>query len=87
MLNYFNYCNLIDLGLRGRKYTWTNKRRMGAMILEMLDHIVANYEWLNLYPEAHVQHLSGTHSDHCPLLLTLHKNTPSRNNTFRFETI
>lgn len=28
LLNYFNYCNLIELGYRCSKYTWTNKRRI-----------------------------------------------------------
>lgn len=59
-----------------------NKRKRGALILERLDRIVANYEWLNFYPEAHVQYLPRIHSNHCPLLLALHKNTPPRNNIF-----
>lgn len=28
ILNCFNYYNLIDLGFKGSKYTWTNKRRI-----------------------------------------------------------
>lgn len=58
-----------------------------TMILERLDRIVANYEWLNIYPEAHVHHLPKTHSDHCPLLLTLNKNTYPKSNIFIFETM
>lgn len=38
------------------------------MILERLHRVVANYEWLNLYL---IKHMSRTHSDHCPLQLSL----------------
>lgn len=39
-----NYCNLIDLGYKGSKFTWTNKRRNGSTILERLDRFLANYD-------------------------------------------
>lgn len=29
MLECFNFCNLIDLGYRGSRYTWTNKMSQG----------------------------------------------------------
>lgn len=57
------------------------------MILEHLDRVVANYEWLHLYPEALIKHLSRTHSNHCPLQLMLEHSSPYRTNIFRFETI
>lgn len=56
------------------------------MVLERLDRIVANHAWLTLYPDAHVHHLPRTHSDHCPLLLSLDKNLyKEKSNVFRFE--
>lgn len=77
LFNCLNYCQLIDLGFNGSKYTWRNKRRWDSLIIERLNRIVANVEWLNIYPEAHVTHLPRTHSDHCLLLLTLqNKNSP-----------
>lgn len=57
------------------------------MILERLDRIVANYAWLNLYPEAYVHHLPRTHFDHCPLLLSLDKNLRKKSTIFRFKTM
>lgn len=83
----FNYCQLIDLGFSGSKYTWTNKRMRGALIFERPDRIVANSEWLNIYPEAHVLYLPRTHSDHCPLMRILHKNRPHTKNIFRMKTM
>lgn len=77
LFNCLNYCQLIDLGFSGSKYTWINKRKRGALILKRLDRIVAN-----IYPEAHVSHLPRTHSDHCSLLLTFHNNRPSTKDVF-----
>lgn len=57
------------------------------MILEKLDRVVANYEWLHLYPEALIKYFSCTHSDHCPLQLLLEHSAPLRSYIFRFETI
>lgn len=39
-----NYCNMVDLGVIGCKYTWTNKRHHNrtSLILERLDCCVDN---------------------------------------------
>ena len=34
-------CNFLDLGFAGPKYTWTNKRPITSLILEMLDRSLA----------------------------------------------
>lgn len=65
-LNCINYCGLSDLGFKGSKYTWTNKRSKGHTILERLDLLFANYDWIHLFPNAIVTNLPRTHSDYCP---------------------
>lgn len=85
--NCMHYCSLIDLGYQGSRFTWTNKQRNGRTILERLDHFLANYDWLNLYPNTTVTHLPRTHSDHCPLLINLEPPQPIQNRIFRFETM
>nr|XP_016433117.1 PREDICTED: uncharacterized protein LOC107759646 [Nicotiana tabacum] len=85
--NCINECNLIDLGYKGSKYTWTNKRYSNktSLILERIDRSFANEGWIEQYPEATVLHLPRTHSDHCPLQINLvgpPNNKPSR--PFRF---
>ena len=61
----------VDLGFHGPKFTLVNKRETGQYIQERLDRAFANYDWKGLYPEASVNHLACTHSDHCPVLLCL----------------
>lgn len=41
-----NYCELIDMGYKGSRYTWLNKRykRKNSLILERLDCFLANDE-------------------------------------------
>lgn len=77
--NCINYCKLIDLGFKDSCYMWTNTRRYGYTILERLDCLLTNYYWINLFPEVVVQYLPRTHSDHCPLLVSLQPNRTPKN--------
>lgn len=88
--NCINKCNLIDLGYKGSKYTWTNKRytNCNTLILERIYRCFANEGWIKQHPEASVLHLPRTHLDHCPLKIQMEgppNNNPSR--PFRFETM
>ncbi|XP_075088488.1 uncharacterized protein LOC142170472 [Nicotiana tabacum] len=67
-----NYCNLQDLGYKGSKYTWSN-RRFGnnGLIMERLDNVFGNNEWIQCFPNASITHLPKTHSDHNSLLINL----------------
>lgn len=38
-----NDCNLIDLGFKGPRFIWTNKRQSG-LIMERLDRVFINSE-------------------------------------------
>ena len=62
-------CNMIDLGFSGPRFTWTNKREVGALILERIDRFFVNPDWCMMYLEARISHLTRCHSDHCPVLL------------------
>lgn len=70
-------CGMIDLGFKGCKYTWTNKRykNINSFIFKRLDRCVANTCWINHFLEATVRHRPRTKSDHCPMLLSL-TNSP-----------
>lgn len=56
-------------------------------ILERIDRFLANYEWINHYPDALVTHLPRIHFDYCTLLLQLYYRLLPRQKIFRFETI
>lgn len=86
-LNCINYCGLSDLGFKGSKFTRTNKRSKGHTILERLDRLFDNYDWINLFPNAIVINLPRTHSDHCPIQPFLTVFTHPTTKIFRFETM
>ncbi|XP_070017163.1 uncharacterized protein [Nicotiana sylvestris] len=71
LLVCLNYSRLTDLGYKGSRYTWINGRHNSFNILECIDHLTANYDWLKQYPDALVTHLPRTHSDYCPIKLEL----------------
>jgi exonuclease III len=76
---------LVDLGYVGNKFTWSNHRMGSANIRERLDRGLANQEWVHLFPNSLINHLSATNSDHCPILLSTfgtYRNIPK---PFRFE--
>ena len=78
--------SMVDLGFHGPKYTWVNKRDVGQFIQERLDRGFANPLWSDLYPEAAINDLARTHSDHCLVLLKF-ENAPASKLTrpFRFQ--
>lgn len=84
-----NQSNLVDLGFKGSKFTWTNKRfrNKGSLILEGLDRCLANHSWIDLFPKASVTYLPRTHSNHSPMLITISKHNIISSKPFRMETI
>ena len=64
-------CGLFDLGFVGQRFTWCNGRIREQRTLVRLDRMVANKEWLNLFPEVKVVHRSMVAYDHCLLSLSL----------------
>lgn len=59
-MNFFrstmHNCGLEDLGFSGMKFTWFNRRKKRP-IFERLDRILANANWLSLFPDYNVTHL------------------------------
>ncbi|OMP03548.1 Endonuclease/exonuclease/phosphatase [Corchorus olitorius] len=82
-----SYCQLIDLGFVGPKFTWRRKGEGIITTWERIDRVVCNSNWKLQFPEATVFHLPRTRSDHCPLLLDTEgqvRPTPELK-PFRFE--
>lgn len=82
-----NNCNLIDLGFKGSRYTYSNHwKRTKGLILERIDRCFVSNEWLEHYPNVFVTHLPKSHSDHNPLIINLClKSRSIHNKPFRLE--
>ncbi|KAL9670325.1 hypothetical protein QQ045_007876 [Rhodiola kirilowii] len=80
-------CGLMDLGFRGAKYTYSNKRRGQEEVQCRLDRAVGDELWFHNNHSSTVQHLVSHHSDHCPLLLKLDGVSGVQEKPFRFESM
>ncbi|KAF9609341.1 hypothetical protein IFM89_015596 [Coptis chinensis] len=49
---------MADLGYHGPAFTWSNNRLGAANIRERIDRVVANVEWLNLFPPVSLDHVT-----------------------------
>ncbi|KAA3488781.1 reverse transcriptase [Gossypium australe] len=61
-------CRLMDVGYSRNWFTWERGNLPKTNIRERLDKGVANENWMSMFPEATIQHLVHSISDHCPLL-------------------
>jgi hypothetical protein len=66
-----SYCDLHDLGFFCLPWTYNNKQAGERNVKVRLDRAVANLCWSEWFPEASVQHIVSSRSDHCPLFLDL----------------
>jgi hypothetical protein len=73
---------LVELPLKGCKYTWTNKH--SSPLLERLDWFFTSNAWTTLLPNSFVTGLVRDTSDHTPCVITASTKTP-RPLIFRFE--
>ncbi|XP_016178547.1 uncharacterized protein LOC107621000 [Arachis ipaensis] len=70
--DWINACSLIDLGFVGSKYTWKGPKWEGLdRVFKRLDRALSNAEWRTRFPDARVDILTRTHSDHHPMMISL----------------
>jgi exonuclease III len=74
--------NLKEIPLLGRKYTWSNERRLPTLV--RLDRAFCRDDWEGIFPDAVLQSTTARVSDHCPLILGLKVNTSGKRR-FHFE--
>ncbi|XP_072072055.1 uncharacterized protein [Arachis hypogaea] len=67
--NFIDDGTLVDIGMVGRPFTWTNRRRGDDLVQERLDRVLVGTDWLSLYANSVVLRLSELGSDHAPLLI------------------
>lgn len=68
-------------------YTWTNGRGNIHNIKTCIDRVHATSDWITLFPESKVFHLSRVKSDHCPILLKTNNSFRIGPKPFRFESM
>lgn len=59
----------IDLELKGCNYTWVSNPGDGQDTKQKIDRIIANWDWLSMFPHAIGIALPIINSDHSPLVL------------------
>uniref|UniRef100_A0A803NWR9 Reverse transcriptase n=1 Tax=Cannabis sativa TaxID=3483 RepID=A0A803NWR9_CANSA len=74
----------IDIGYKGGKFTWQNKRFNGGLIRERLDRAVSSLDWIGIFPKACVTNLPITCSDHAPIILDSEQESFKGFRPFRF---
>ena len=62
-------CRLLDLGFKGPKWTYDNKQDGGNNVKARIDRGVADLQWSSIFPNASIEHICSSRSDHLPLLL------------------
>lgn len=75
-------CELKEIHLQNRKYTWSNKREKTMLV--KLDRVFCNEAWDVHFKNHVLRALSTSFSDHCPLLLS-NSSWPRRPRIFHFE--
>ncbi|KAL9663716.1 hypothetical protein QQ045_019107 [Rhodiola kirilowii] len=80
-------CGLMDLGYKGSKFTYSNKRLGRDEVRCRLDRAVGDELWVDRYPKMTIQHLTSHHSDHSPLFLNLDGVINVQEKPFKFESM
>jgi endonuclease/exonuclease/phosphatase family metal-dependent hydrolase len=67
---------VIDVPLRGRRYTWSNRQL--APVFSKLDHVFLSNEWSLEFPMITLQAQVMIVSDHIPIILEYKHNNLSQ---------
>jgi hypothetical protein len=82
MDQFCHLAHLKELHMRGRLFTWSNKRI--SPMIERIDRAFMTNGWDQLYPSCDLHFLASQCSDHAPLLLRM-DSTVSRHRLFQFR--
>ncbi|RYR63043.1 hypothetical protein Ahy_A04g020830 [Arachis hypogaea] len=75
---------LIDIDLKGSKYTWFSNPRNNIITRERLDRVLVNWKWLQLHQNVILRASPAVTSDHCALILDTQQRVRIKKD-FRFE--
>ncbi|RYQ95593.1 hypothetical protein Ahy_B08g090948 [Arachis hypogaea] len=75
---------LIDIDLKGSRYTWYSNPRNNFVTRERLDRVLVNWKWLSLHQNVVLKAAPAISSDHCALILETQPKDRIKKE-FRFE--
>ena len=81
--NTLNTCELRELHLQNRKFTWINKCQNPTLV--RLDRVFCNKGWGTLFKNYIIQALSSLISNHCTLLLSNNFGPTCRDPKIQFK--
>ena len=77
---------LLDIGYKGRQWTFEKRVVGGTYTRCRLDRALANAPWIARFATASLEHLTAPTSDHSPLLLDLGRGQRNlQEHTFHYE--
>lgn len=81
---FLNNTGLMDLDLKGYRFTWESNPRNGVIVREKLDSAMGNWPWRESFPHGTIIALPIVSSDHSPLMFL---PTPKKKSglSFKFE--
>ncbi|KAL5561445.1 hypothetical protein UlMin_031192 [Ulmus minor] len=85
MIEAIDNLGMISIPSSGFYFTWSNRRIGRNRVNSRLDRGMANEEWWDLFPNASIELLPQTSSDHNPQVLSCFGQDCSIRRPFRFE--
>ncbi|KAJ1422669.1 Ribonuclease H-like superfamily [Sesbania bispinosa] len=67
--DFVQQMDLLELDLKGNRFTWFSNPRNGVITREKLDRALVNWAWLAMFPNAISKAYPAISSDHSPILL------------------
>lgn len=80
--DFINYQSLVELPIKGRRYTWSNMQT--DPLLEQLDWYFTSANWTAKYPNTVINPLPKPVFDHSPCVVSIESTVP-KSKIFRFE--
>ena len=85
-MDTIDVCMLLDIGFKGRFWTFERRVAGGTYTRCRLDRALVNTNWMARYPMATIEHLSAATSDNGPILLDFGRaHETVQNRSFRYE--
>lgn len=82
--NFLNTTELLDMNLKGAKFTWQSNPRHGFVTREKIDRVLVNWAWRSKYPHAIAHAHPTVSSDHAIIMLDP-KPQKKSGRAFRYE--